>query len=429
MQAFAPVRLAELLATQWLAPESIRVIQDRKLRRLINHAYARVPYYRRLFDAAGLRPSDIRGTSDLWRIPVSSKRQLAGVQPDDLVARGLDRRRCRESRSSGATGVPLSILHRRRDLTVTNLAFLRTFLAHGYRPWQRRVEFTGSRNVPARHSWYEHLGLLRRRVLSDASDPVLWAAELSDWQPHVIIGYVMMLKQLASEIRKQGTTDIRPRLVFSTSAVLDAATREMLASVFNSPVIDYYASEEGRCIAWECGRCAGYHVNSDLLIVEVLDDAGAPAARGVEGEITITNLHSFAMPFIRYRQGDRGALATGNPVCGRGLPLLASVTGRSDDFIVAPDGRRLSPRLFYYALWTVPGVAEFRMIQQTVRHLRVELVAGSDYTEASRRAVCANIRELLGEEVEISVAIVESIPRGRSEKLRSFVSLAGEAAE
>jgi phenylacetate-CoA ligase len=427
MQAFDAVRLVEVLAAQWLAPEQVRALQDRKLRRLVDHAYAHVPYYRRLFDSAGLRPADIRGVGDLCRIPVSSKRQLAAVRWDDLLARNLDRRRCRESRSSGATGVPLSILHRRSDLTLTNLAFLRTFMAHGYRPWQRRVEFTGSRNAPAGHSWYEHLGLFRRRVLSDAGVPARWVDELRAWRPHVIIGYVMMLKQLALEIRKQGVTEIRPRLVFSTSGLLDAATRDALAAIFRAPVVDYYASEEARCIAWECGRCAGYHVNSDLLILQILDDQGAEVAPGVEGEITITNLHSFAMPFIRYRQGDMGTLALEGPLCGRGLPLLASVTGRSDDFIVAPDGRRLSPRLFYYALWTVPGVAEFRMIQQDVRHLRVELVVTGEYTDASRRTMLANIWDLLGGDVHVAEAIVDSIPRGRSEKLRSFVSLIGAA--
>lgn len=429
MRSFDSVRLVQSLATQWLAPEKIRAMQDRKLRRLVDHAYANVPYYRRLFDASGLEPADIGGVGDVCRIPVSSKRQLAAVPPDDLLARNVDRRRCHETRSSGATGVPLSIVHRRTDLTITNFAFLRTFLAHGYRPWERRVEFTGSRNVPAGHSWYEHLGLLRRRVLSDAGDPAQWVAELRAWQPHVIIGYVMMLKQLASEIQEQGVTDIRPRLVFSTSAVLDAATRDRLGAIFRAPVLDYYASEEARCIAWECGRCPGYHVNSDLLIVEILDDKGEPVAPGVEGEITITNLHSFAMPFIRYRQGDRGVLATDKPVCGRGLPLLASVTGRSDDFIVAPDGRRLSPRLFYYALWTVPGVGEFRMIQKDLRRLHVELVATSDYTEASRRAMVANIRELLGEAVEITAVVVDAIPRGPAEKCRSFVSLGTAATE
>ena len=427
MHPFDAVSLVDVLATQWRAPDEIRVIQERKLRRLVAHAYAHVPYYRQLFDSAGLRPADIAGVDDLCRIPASSKRQLVAVRPDDLVARNVDRRRCRESRSSGATGVPLSILHRRSDLTVTNLAFLRTFVAHGYRPWQRRVEFTGSRNVPRGRSWYEHLGLLRRCVLSDASDPAQWVEELRAWRPHVIIGYVMMLRQLASEIRKQGVTDIRPRIVFSTSAILDAATRETLAAVFRVPVIDYYASEEGRCIAWECGRCAGYHVNSDLLILEILDDQGDPVAPGVEGEIAITNLHSFAMPFIRYRQGDCGVLATAGAVCGRGLPLLASVTGRSDDFIVTLDGRRLSPRLFYYALWTVPGIAEFRMTQEDLRRLRVEIVVNSDYTDASRRAMFANVRDLAGDGVEIIEAIVSSIPRGRSEKQRSFVSLAGAA--
>lgn len=416
MHPFDLFYIFQSLKNQWKTPEEIKRIQDRKLKNLVQHAYNNVPYYEKLFRSAGLKPSDIRGVEDLAKIPLSSKRSLAGQTRDEVLARGSNPARFRESRSSGSTGVPLSIFHRRKDFTITNFGFLRMLMAHGYKPWHKKIEFTGSRNVPKYRSWYEYLGFLRRKVLSDATDPSQWIQELRTWRAEVIMGFVLMLRQLAKTMRDQGVNWIKPRLVFSTSATLDQTTRNVLISAFETKVIDYYATEEGRCIAWECDSCSGYHINADLLILEVLNEDGEPVPQGTEGEITITNLHSYAMPFIRYRQGDVGALSGEQPVCGRGLPLLKHIEGRTDDFILSLDGRRISPRLFSYAFWTVPGVAEFKLIQNDLHHIRVEIVPSTEYDDASRQLLLENIRKLVGNEVEIQLSMVSQIPRGPSEK-------------
>ena len=415
--------LLQLLRNQWKSPEEIKSIQDRKLRRLVEHAYANVPYYQRLFDTTGLKPADIRRVEDLPKIPATSKRQVSRLPREEIVAKGIAPNRCRYTRSSGATGTPLSISHRRKDLTLTNFAFLRAYMAHGFKPWQKKVEFTGSRNVPKGQSWYEYLGLMRRKVFSDADEPGLWISELQTWRPHALIGYVMMLKQLAMAIQEQQITTIRPTVVFSTSAVLDESTRQLLQSVFRARVVDIYASEEGRCIAWECDHCPGYHINADLLIVEVLKKNGEPAPLGTEGEIAITNLHSFATPFIRYRLGDVGVLAKEQPTCGRGLPLLKRIEGRIDDFITLTSGRKLSPRLFYYALWSVPGITEFRLTQQRVDRLEVEIVTTKEFDHRSQELMFDNLRQLVGNDVEIIPSVVSFILRGPSEKFQSFISM------
>jgi phenylacetate-CoA ligase len=423
MHPFGLIYIFQSRRNQWKSAEEIKRIQDRKLKNLVQHAYNNVPYYENLFRSVSLKPSDIRGIEDLAKIPLSSKRTYAGKPRKEFLSRSADPARFRESRSSGSTGVPLSIFHRRKDLTITNFGFLRMLRAHGYKPWYKKVEFTGSRNVPKYRSWYEYLGFLRRKVLSDATDPSQWIQELRTWRPEVIMGYVMMLRQLAKTMGEQGIDWIKPRLVFSTSATLDQTTRSALMSAFETKVIDYYASEEGRCIAWECDSCSGYHINADLLILEVVNEDGEPVPQGTEGEITITNLHSYAMPFIRYRQGDVGALSEKQPVCGRGLPLLKHIQGRTDDFILSLDGRRISPRLFYYALWTVPGVAEFRLIQKDLHHIRVEIFPSKEYDEASTQLLLENIRQLIGNEVEIDLSLVRSIPRGPSEKYRTFTCM------
>lgn len=414
--------LLQLLRNQWKKPQELKKLQDGKLRRLVRHAYDEVPYYRRLFDSAGVKPEDIMGSEDLPRLPVTSREDLMSLPQGEILARGLDPRRCRQAMTSGSTGIPLTILHHRQDLTKMNLAWGRAYFVHGVKLWHRMATFTGQQNVPKSKSWYEYLGLMQRKVLSTWDDPRRWIAELGAWQPQALSGYVMTLKLLALAMQAQKVTDIRPNVVFQTSGLLDKASRRFLRSVFKVKIVDIYGSHEGGCIAWECETCSGYHVNSDMVIVELLDD-GKLVPPGNEGEVVITNLHSYAMPFIRYRQGDVGRWAEGPPHCGRGLPMMKIIEGRLGDFITLPSGTKLSPHPFFMALDTVAGIARWRLIQETPHRLRVEMVVSHSSGGQAAQAAKANLEAIVGEDMEIIISEVNSLPYDPSQKFRSVLSM------
>lgn len=419
--------LVELQQNQWKDPQDLKELQNRKLRRLVRHAYDNVPYYRRLFDSVGLQPHDISAAEDLTKLPVTSKEDLMDLPPEDVLARGLDPARCRKAMTSGSTGIPCTILHHHRDLTRMNLAWLRTYLAHGVKPWHRMAGFSGQRNVPKQRPWYEHLGLLQRTALSTWDDPGQWISELGAWQPHALTGYVMTLKLLAAALQAGGVTNIRPNVVFQSSGLLDESSREFLHSVLRAKIVDIYGSAEAGCIAWECDICPGYHVNSDMVILELLDD-GQPVPAGKEGEVVVTNLHSYAMPFIRYRQGDVGRWSEESPQCGRGFPLMRIVEGRLGDFITLPSGKRLSPHHFFIALDTAVGVARWQLIQETAHRLRAEVVVSRNAGARARQAARANLKAIVGEEMEVVVAEVPSLSYSPAQKFRSVVSMLPENA-
>jgi phenylacetate-CoA ligase len=427
MHPFNMLSLLQLLRNQWKSPDEIKNIQDRKLRRLVQHAYSRVPYYRHLFDSVGIKPQDILGVEDLPKIPMTSRELLMSLPREEILAQGIDLDQCRSTRTSGCTHTPLRIFHRREDFSLTNLGWARTYFAHGLRPWHRIAEFGGSRYAERSKSWYEYLGLMRRKILVNSDNPEAWIAGLKTWKAHALIGYSSTLKLLAMTIAEQTVARIRPQVVFSCSELLDEGTRQLLGSVFQSRVIDIYGSEEGRCIAWECGQCSGYHINADLVIVEFLRD-GKPVADGEDGEIVITNLHSFAMPFIRYKQADVGVPVNRQAICGRGLPLMAIVKGRLDDFVVLRNGRKISPQFFYYAIAPIAGIVGWRVVQKNIGELRVEVVPArgpgqSRRPRRIRQRINENLRQVMGEDMKLSLEIVNSIPRDQAEKFRSVVSL------
>lgn len=314
-----PLRLLGLLANSRRSPAAIRAMQEKMLHAMVGHAYRHVPFYRTRYRAAGINPDSIRSLDDLSRLPLVSKRDLLALPLGELLAEGIRPKDCLSSSSSGMTGLPLTAYWAPKDRALMNLSWKRAYHLSGMGTRDRMAVFIGRRQVETGKSWAAKLGFFPRLEISSWLDPAQWLEILRAWRPQVISGYVMTLRILAEFLNDRQVTDVRPRLVFNSSALLDDFSRRLFSRVFGCPIIDVYGSEEGGCIAWECPTCSAYHVAADMLIMEVLKD-GRPAKPGETGEVVLTNLHSRAMPFIRYRQGDWVTLAEGKSLCGSPFP-------------------------------------------------------------------------------------------------------------
>jgi phenylacetate-CoA ligase len=308
-----------------------------------------------------------------------------------------------------------------------NLTWVRAFLAAGLSPWEKRAAFVGRREPAEGKQWYEHLGLWRRLDVSTWLDRSSWIEAVRSWKPAALVGYVMTLRVFAESVREAGATDIRPRLVFATGGMLDDETRRILRDVLGAEVVDVFASVEGGCLAWECRDCGGYHLSEDTVIVEVLKD-GRPARPGESGEAVITNLHSWAMPLIRFQTGDDVAPAEAAPSCGLRLPLLSGVQGRVNDCIVFKTGERISSQPFYFAVQDVPGVKRWRITQESIDRLLVEIEPGAGFDEAAERAIVGSLEQLVRGTMAVTLSRVASFPFNPDRKFRQIRSkLAGRA--
>jgi phenylacetate-CoA ligase len=152
-------------------------------------------------------------------------------------------------------------------------------------------------------------------------------------------------------------------------------------------------------------------------------DNGQAVSPGQAGEVVITNLHSFAMPFIRYRQSDVGVWAEEAAQCGRGLPLMRVIEGRLGDFITLPSGQKLSPHPFFVALDTAIGVTKWRLIQETVHRLRVEIAVDQHGGDQAAKAAKANLQAIVGQEMEIIVVETNTFSYEPTQKFRSVLSM------
>ena len=410
--------LHQLRRNQWLDAESVRQIQRNKLVRMIAHAYQNVGYYRKLFDSAGIRPEDIRSEEDLVKIPITTRSKLQSLSPDDIVAKNVDLKRCIRRTTAGSSGTPLIVFFRRHDKEYYDMVWARTSLETGRKLWDKVASFRTE--LPPSY-WTEGVALWKKKVISIFDDPMNQIAHLQRLKPDIIQANTLELVKLARCIIDNGVRGITPRLVYSRGSQLDPATREMIRSAYQAPVYDFYGSRELGCMAWECAEHSGYHVNIDALIVEIIRE-GRPVSPEKAGRIVCTGLQSFAMPFIRYDIGDIGVLSSSRCACGRSLPLLKSIEGRADDFLVASDGTLRSPLILTERLKLIPGIKEFRIIQENSSDTTAHVVPDERYSSSTSVALREVMERTMGNSVSIRIELLDTIPVDRSGKIRSIIS-------
>lgn len=402
----------------WLEITELRGIQRQRLRTIIEHAYENVVYYRRLFDSVGIKPADIEDVKDLAKIPITTKSQLQDLPLNEIIARNVPINKCKTMIISGPSGQPLKIFFTRKDYSFLEMIWARGFLENGLKLTDKRASI--EYGLPFK-SWIQHLGIWRKELLSVENDPESQVSILKKINPDVLTGYPFDLELLARMIKKKEAVGIHPRSVFSIGSFLDKEARDIISSAFGVKVFDYYASGELGCMAWECSEYKGYHMNIDAFVMEFLKD-GKTAAPGEKGKIVCTALQSYAMPLIRYETGDVGIYSDEPCHCGRGLPLMSYREGQANTFIVTASGKLVSPCLLVNILKVIPGIAQYKIAQESKGELKIQLAKGKGFSPETANQVVKGLKKVLGDNMDIGVKVVEQIPPDPPGKIHSIIS-------
>jgi phenylacetate-CoA ligase len=253
------------------------------------------------------------------------------------------------------------------------------------------------------------------------------ALEAGGWRQ--VFGYPSALYVLCLHARREGR-DLRKlgiKVAFVTSEMLFPYQREVISDTLNSPVANGYGGRDSGFIAHECPQ-GGMHIMADGMIVEILDEQGRSVPAGETGDIVVTDLYSQEVPFLRYVTGDRGALSPQRCSCGRALPLLKSIEGRSNDNIRTPDGRIMNSLAMVYPLRELPGVEQFRICQKALDWFHVQIVRGSEFTSNTEEQLRNRWIQLFRCNLRITFEYANSLPREKSGKFRHVVSEVPEVA-
>jgi phenylacetate-CoA ligase len=408
----------------------IERFRDAQLRRVVTRAYARVPRYRRLFDDAGVRPEDVRTAADLQRLPITTRAEAQTTPLQDQVARGVDPGRLVTRLTSGAAGAPLSVRRTWMEEQVRALFRVRAWRAWGVRLRDRRVGVTLVRRPdphghPGLHRFLAWVGLENKRLLDLGLGPAGILAALQRERPDVLVAFASVLARVARLATDEDRARLALRVIISGGEVLTSTARADIERGLGAPVRDWYGAHELGMIGWECPRTGAFHVAEDGVALEVLR-GGRPAAVGEAGEAVGTNLHAFAMPFIRYRVGD---MVTRGPCpcpCGAPWATLLGVEGRTRDWFPLANGRVLHPWVLHAPITrdALGWLAEFQLVQERPDRVVLDAVA----RRAPAPEELARVRETsaihLGPGIEFEVRLVSAIepgPGGKFHFARSLV--------
>ena len=266
--------------------------------------------------------------------------------------------------------------------------------------------------------------LLDIRELSGKLD--IFAKKIEELQPEFISGYPGAIYLVAQFIERGRKSRLRPRVVITGAEPLYDYQRELFRRVFECETYSIYSSWEAHNVAAECPVHSGYHMAAENMVVEIVDDKDEPVPAGVEGRILITTLHNYAMPFIRYDIGDVGIGSEKVCSCGRGLPLLAGITGRTCDFLFASSGERIPGISLPWSFLNFLGVEQFQIVQESYEHVTVKLVLDGKYTqeriEQLTTEVVSQYKPILGEDMHITVEFVDAIVPTAAGKTKFFIS-------
>jgi phenylacetate-CoA ligase len=412
------LELRRLMNNRRLSPAELEAVRNRKLQAMIRHAYENVPYYRSLFQAVGLLPEEIRNVNDLQRIPITTKDDLRTAGVERITANGVDLAACQVVHTSGTTGKPFAIHLTRTDLRARRLVEFRALLLTGFRP-QDRLAILGPAQ-PHSMRFHQRLGFYRSVNIS----PTLALDDQIDllkrYRPTILWAYPTALKALLARVNYRLDTVASPRLLITSAEVCDETLKIRIQNTSKIEIFNFYASNEFGRIAAECPAHEGLHVNVDHVILECVNSKD-PAEPGVSGEAVVTSLHAWAQPFIRYRLGDVYMFTEKLCSCGSPFPLISAPLGRSDDVVLLPSGNISSLWPFTFLLRKMNGLEQYRIIQESVEHLVVQL-AFCGYPDSDELVqLRSRFMEILGEPVKVDIQCVDSI-RDEGPKFRSFIS-------
>ena len=416
----------------YLPRHRLEAIQARRVRRIVAHAYANVPYYREAMDRLGLRPGEFRTAADLARLPLLSPDELAR-DPERFCARDARADRTLAILTSGTTGHRKQVLYdlryvflglaagqRRRDIVaklsgIPRGARIQEFLTEGSAAalvveTQLRNSFVPRPLRGRRQTCSYELGWDEALALVNAS------------RADILHGYGAFLGTLFRRATAAGVDVHRPRLIIAHSETMPDADRELIEERLGVPVISMYVAAESGFIACQCEERRGFHVDIDRVAMRAIDDAGRSLPPGGRGEIVVSNLTNRATVLLNYRLGDVVTLGSRPCPCGRTLPTIESIDGRTTAAIVCRDGserRVLDPLI---ALQRSSSVFQLQLRQEACDRLRLLAVLAPDMDVAAFRAEAVRrISDTVGAPVAITVECVPAIPPGPEGKVSSVV--------
>lgn len=417
--------LRQLEKSQYWPVERLMEQQLEKIKSLLVHAYHNTPFYKTQFDESGLNPYKFRDFSELEKIPIVTKDEIRKNLPS-FIAKTFRQDQIHASETGGTTGVKMKFYRDNGCLSRKEAALYRFEKWTGWEigekmglVWTAQQDYVGHWTKKAQFK----NELFGRQVVfpaarMDKESIAAYVDQLIYKKPTMVRAFVSPLYEVARYINNKNIDGICLKGVITTGEPLYAHQRSEISKAFNCEVFDSYRSREVGPIAQECENHSGMHVNAELLYIETVADGDMSRFDPDVGRIIITDLVNYGMPLIRYDIGDLGGVSLERCACGRSLPLMTNLAGRSSDIFFTPDGKLVTAgSLVLYLVDEAPGLlGQVQIVQEALDHLAIRMTPDPAPTEEIRDYQKRKVRELFGPRMRVTFEIVAEIPRHASGK-------------
>ena len=411
-------RLEELNQTQWLSRDELEALQRKKLQYLVDYAYKYVPYYRRTFDQIGFHPNDLqKDLSNFSKLPILTKAIIRENFNDLLITETNYRKELSQLFTSGSTGNPLSFMQdsNYRDYVTADIQRHMGWAGWNLGDSQALIWGTKLNRTIGQKTRAHMIDTVWNRFHLNAfqmseEKMALFAKKILKQKPKILFGYATCIDQFARFIRNFPKLNINFDGIFTTAEVLLPSSRIFIEDTFQCKIFNRYGTLELGGIACECHEHTGLHISVENNYVEILEN-GTPIDPGNEGELIVTNLNNFGMPFIRYSIGDLGSLMEYQKcTCGRNSIKLTNICGRLTEMFLTKDGRMVRAAFSGgFNCLSHPSIKQFQVVQKTIDRIVVRLVPYGEIPKSVLNEITKTINKAFGEDIKVDFEIVNKI--------------------
>ncbi len=415
--------------SQWWSREQHESYQMQQLKKLLEHAYKNVAYYRRLFDERWIKPYSIQDFNDLKQLPFLT-RELIQENLRELVAANYSKKDITAVTTGGSTSLPLEFYEDRRQAELQQKAFV----AH---QWSRvgydrtkRNRIVILRGIPIRGT-YEYNGnnLILSSYRMTRENIGNYLELINRFDPHFLHVYPSTIALLSNYIVENGVRLNLPNLksILTSSEKIYEHQKIQIEKVFGVRVFDLYGHAEHSCLAAECEKSRFYHLVDEYGYTELIGANGTIVDRDGEiGELVCTGFNNYVVPFIRYRTGDLAVNCIEKCSCGRSYKLLKRIEGRVQEYLVDNTGSAITFTCSDDALWRVKDkIRAYQYVQDLPGIVRLRISTGADFSNHDVEMVKEDFLQFYST-FKIDIELVNSIertPHGKSKYLVQNIHL------
>lgn len=426
----------QLEQSQWLTPEQIKQSQLRQARQLLAHALTTVPYYKDTLSQLSIDAIQNLDWAAWQHIPILDRKDVQEnsqnlisktIPPDHLpVGAGV---------TSGSTGRPISLLRTRITSLMWDAFTLRSHLWYKRDVSKKRAairyfegDIAAAPLGAIQQGWGTATGMFLPHGIVVALNVSTSISEQAKWllkeNPDYLVSYPSNLTALAEFCTKENIKISNLKEIATMGELLSLEQRDLCREAFGLQITDTYSAEEIGYIAMQCPSSAHYHVQSENVLLEVLNEEGQSCRAGEIGRVVLTTLHNFAKPLIRYAIGDYAEVGQ-SCSCGRGLPVLTKINGRSRNMFVRPNGEQFWPSIPKYAdevYASMPAKRQSQYVQKTLDWIEVRIVADSGYLPEVEAAITTALQKQFEYPYRITFSYLLSFANSKNGKFEEFLS-------